>query len=39
MALPKNCKDLLFNAGMSREIDRLVAENDRLKEELNECIF
>jgi len=35
----KLCKDLLFNSDMSREIDRLVAEIDKLKEELNERIF
>ena len=35
----KFCKDILFNSDMSREIDRLVAEIDKLKEELNERIF
>jgi len=35
----KLCKDRLFNSDMSREIDRLVAENDKLKEELNEYHF
>ncbi len=35
----KLCKDILFNSDMSREIDRLVAEIDKLKEELNERIF
>jgi len=35
----KLCKDILFNSDMSREIDQLVAENDKLKEALNERIF
>jgi len=35
----KLCKDLLFNSDMSREIDRLVTENDKLREELDEQIF
>jgi len=35
----KLCKDLIFNSDMSREIDRLVAENDKLKEDLNDQFF
>ena len=30
------CKDQVFNSDMSREIDRLVIENDRLKEKFDE---
>jgi len=30
------CKDRLFNSDMSLEIDRLIQENERLKEEANE---
>ncbi|MCH8262385.1 MAG: hypothetical protein IIA77_04965 [Proteobacteria bacterium] len=35
----KLCKNLLYNSDMSREIDRLVAENEKLTDELNEQIF
>ena len=28
--------DLLFNSDMSREIDRLIAENDRLRKRIRE---
>jgi len=30
--------DQLFNSDMSREIDCLVAENEKLKEELNQLL-